>query len=179
MNYRYIDIENLIEIQQEVLSVIPDKFKKQNLLGFVGSPEESRSLFTNLPTLHELLTRLKILDDVFSVALISIPKNTTYIHIDEGPYRLSLNIPIQFCENTDVKIYKSLEDPVKYNFGKNISSVYRKEACVLEEVCVTDRPYILDTKIPHAVSNPNTGTVRIMMLVRLNPRIDFNYFNGL
>jgi len=168
--YKPVHIENLIEIQQEVLKLIPENLLNQTTLTYI---KNSKEIFLSIPVLHDFLKSKIMHWSVMDIAVNITTGNTNgNIHVDSGPYIYSLNIPIIGCENTWINFFKAdsdykiitIENKGKtHNFFK-----YTEDQCELIYEVETNRPYILGTKTPHKVINKSDQT-RIMLLIRLFP----------
>lgn len=180
MYHKKIFISNLDVLQKEVRGIIPDDFTEVKQLGYLGTWQETRSLILSLPSIQSCLSELGLDDDKISIVAIlnCTPQSSTPIHLDNGPYKISLNIPIQHCDDTYVYFYKTKVDPQKKFNGQNNYFRYEETDCELDEKVETNQPYLLDTMTPHKVVN-NTNNTRIMLLVRMTREINFDYFDHL
>lgn len=175
--YHTIHLENLSEIQQEVLSKIPDNELEKSSLFYL---KDHYDLFLNGTLLGSSLAKINILEYVSGVALIVVtPKSGIPIHCDSGPYRHSLNIPIRNYEKTYVSFYEPLEEPKMVRIDKpndshehgHVYLNYDIDKCKLLNRFESISPYIMDTQVPHNVYN-NSDVTRIMLLVRLKHTIN-------
>jgi hypothetical protein len=175
--YHTTHLENLSEIQQEVLSKIPDNELGKSSLFYL---KDHYNLFLTNTLLGTTLAKMNMLEHVSGVGLIVVmPKSGIPIHCDSGSYRHSLNIPIQGYNQTYVSFYESLEEPNMVRVDKPNDSHqnghgylhYDIDKCKLINRFESIRPYIMDTQVPHNVYN-NSNSIRIALLVRLNHTIN-------
>ena len=177
--YKNVTVNNLEKIQQDVIAVLPAHIKTNNYLGFVVDPVTSTRIFLGLESIRTLLASLNLLGHVQLVAVITkLSQVGGDIHVDNGPYRLSLNIPITGCHGTHVNFYQAQSAPNMITKGQNTYYYYSEDQCQLDTKLDTGNPCIIDTTVPHSVHNPNNET-RIMLLIRLKPYITFDYFDKL
>jgi len=168
--YKPMDIENLIEIQQEVLKLIPQNLLNQTTLTYI---ENSKEIFLNIPVLIDFLKSKKMNWSVGDIAVnITQGHDAGNFHVDSGPYKHSLNIPILGCENTWINFFKVNADykvVTIENQGKTHHFFrYTEDQCELIYEAETSNPYLLGVKTPHRVINKSNQT-RIMLLIRLFP----------
>jgi hypothetical protein len=167
--YRPVDIENLIEIQQEVLKLIPKNLLDKTTLTYI---ENSKEIFLNIPVLSNFLKSKKMYWLVGDIAInITQGLDAGNFHMDSGPYKYSLNIPILGCENTWINFFEVNTDykvVTVENQGKAHHFFrYTEDQCELIYEAETSHPYILGVKTPHRVINKSDQT-RIMLLIRLH-----------
>lgn len=168
--YKPVVIENLIEIQQEVLKLIPENLLNKTTLTYI---ENSKEIFLNIPVLNDFLRSKKMYWSVGNIAInITQGHDAGNFHMDSGPFKHSLNIPIIGCENTWINFFKVNGDykivtvenkGVAHHFFR-----YTEDQCELIYEAETIRPYMLGVKTPHRVINKSDQT-RIMLLIRLFP----------
>jgi len=168
--YKPVHIENLSEIQQEVLKLIPENLLDKTMLTYI---ENSKEIFLSIPVLIDFLKSKNMYNSVMDIAINITQGNTNgNIHIDSGPYKHSLNIPIIGCDNTCIDFFKANSDYTVVtveNKGKTHHFFkYTEDQCDLIYEGDTSVPYILGTKTPHRVVNKSDQT-RIMLLIRLWP----------
>jgi len=175
--YKTVYLENLPEIQKEVLSKIPNNELEKSSLFYL---KDHYDLFLSKTLLGSTLADMNILEHIFGVALVVItPRSGIPIHCDSGPYRYSLNIPIQGYEKTYVSFYKPLEEPKTVHVDKpddshqhgHVYLHYDIAKCELINRFESISPYVMDTQVPHNVYN-NSDVTRIMLLVRLKHTIN-------
>ena len=168
--YKPVNIENLNEIQQEVLKLIPENLLNQSSLTYI---ENSKEIFLSIPVLYNFLKSKNMHQSVVNIAVnITQGHNQGNIHVDSGPYKHSLNIPIIGSDNTWINFFKANSDYkviTVENKGKTHHFFkYTDDQCELIYEGDTSIPYILGTKTPHRVVNESDQT-RIMLLIRLWP----------
>jgi len=168
--YKPVHIENLVEIQQEVLKLIPENLLNQTTLIYI---ENNKEIFLSIPVLYNFLKSINMHYSVGSIAInITQGQRAGSYHMDSGPYNHSLNIPISGCENTWINFFKATGDykvvPVVNQGMINHGFRYTEDQCELIYEAETSQPYILGTKTPHRVLNKSDQT-RIMLLIRLFP----------
>jgi hypothetical protein len=166
--YRPIHIENLKEIQEEVMNLLPEKLLTYSSLTYI---ENNKEIFLSSNKLSDYLKSKKIYDTTGAIA-VNITKGFgagTY-HVDSGPYKHSLNIPISGCENTWINFFKVNSDyttvTVENDGLAHRYFRYTEDQCELIYEAETSVPYLLGTKTPHRVINKSNNT-RVMLLVRL------------
>lgn len=104
----------------------------------------------------------KFLDiDILHAALVQVPPmagiNDDGIHIDvHGPdQKLALNIPLQNCENTTTRFWKSNKTPeAHYTVNGLPYDYFNSEDCELIGETRLVKPFIFNISIPHSVTNP-------------------------
>lgn len=168
--YKPVHIENLTEIQQEVLKSIPENLLDQTTLTYI---ENSKNIFLAIPILQDFLKSKNMYQSVGDIAInITQGKKSGSYHMDSGPYKHSLNIPIINCENTWINFFKvdsDYEVVTVENKGKTHHFFrYTEDQCELIHEVETTQPYLLGVKTPHKVINKSDQT-RIMLLLRLWP----------
>lgn len=172
MLYTPVDIENILDIQNEILErfEIPD-------YSTLFYPENNQTRFFNILPLKKELEKLNLHDKIRSFALITTPAGFTIpVHRDPGQYTYSFNIPISGYTNTFVNFYtinKNYQGTIE-NVVNQWGSGYTKydiEYCKLFQSFESNRPYIMNTKVPHSISNQG-NELRICLLIRLN--VGFN-----
>jgi hypothetical protein len=168
--YKPVYIENLTEIQQEVLKSIPENLLNQTTLTYI---ENSKKIFLGIPVLYDFLKSKTMHWSVGDIAVnITQAKDAGNFHVDSGPYKHSLNIPIIGGENTWINFFKVDSDykvVTVENQGKTHHFYrYTEDQCELIYEAETSSPYLLGVKTPHRVINKSDQT-RIMLLIRLYP----------
>ena len=168
--YKPVDIENLNEIQQEVLKSIPKNLLTKTTLTYI---ENSKEIFLGIPVLRDFLKSKTMHWSVGDIAInITQGLDSGNFHMDSGPFKHSLNIPIIGCENTWINFFKVDSDykvVTVENQGKTHHFFrYTEDQCELIYEAETNQPYILGVKTPHRVINKSDQT-RIMLLIRLFP----------
>jgi len=171
--YKPVNIENLIEIQQQVLKLIPKNLLDKTTLTYI---KNSKEIFLNIPALNDFLKSKKMHWSVGDIAInITQGFDAGNYHMDSGPYTHSLNIPIIGCENTWINFFKVNADykvVTVENQGKAHHFFrYTEDQCELIYEAETSEPYLLGVKTPHRVINKSDQT-RIMLLIRLSPGAD-------
>ncbi len=170
--YRPIQIDNLTTIQEEVLKRIPKNLLDKTNLTYI---ENNKAIFLGIKELYNFLESIKMNWCVGTVAVnVTTAQDMGSFHVDSGPYRYSLNIPILGCENTFIDFFKVSGDyqTVHVNAeghgGHHHFFRYTEDQCELIYEGDTSIPYILGTKTPHRVVN-RSDKIRIMLLIRLFP----------
>lgn len=168
--YKPVHIENLTEIQQEVLKSIPEHLLDQTTLTYI---ENSKEIFLAIPALTNFLKSKFMHLSVGDIAInITQGNDCGSHHVDSGPFKHSLNIPIINCENTWINFFKVDSDykvVTVENKGKTHHFFrYTEDQCELIHEVETKEPYLLGVKTPHKVINKSDKT-RIMLLIRLWP----------
>jgi hypothetical protein len=175
--YKPVNIENLKEIQKEVLKLIPENLFNQTTLTYI---ENSKEIFLGIPALYDFLKSKTMHWSVGDIAInITQGSDAGNFHMDSGPYKHSLNIPIVGCENTWINFFK-VDGDYKVVAIENKGKIhhffrYTEDQCELIYEAETSQPYLLGVKTPHRVINKSDQT-RIMLLVRLFPG---SYLNNL
>jgi hypothetical protein len=167
--FREIHIENLADIQREVLMSIPKHLLLSTNLTYI---ENNKDVFLTLPSIKKVINDLKLPNYCVGQVAINVTMgydNGNY-HMDSGPYRYSLNIPISGCENTWINFYNTLANPhvvTVENKGKTHHFFrYYPDDCELIESHETSVPYLLSVKVPHRVENKSPN-MRVMLLIRI------------
>ena len=166
--YKPVHIENLSEMQQEILKLIPENLLNQTTLTYI---ENSKNIFLDIPILSDFLKSKNMYASVGNIAInITQGNDAGNFHMDSGPYQHSLNIPIIGCENTWINFFEVDSDykvVTVENQGKSHRFYrYTEDQCKLIHEAETNQPYILGVKTPHRVLN-KSNKPRIMLLIRL------------
>ena len=166
------------DIRKEVNNLITSDLVKSTGLNYINNYQYTNNIILSLTSVKELLHSLNLsLEDValctFSVCL---PRQGLTLHVDNGPYQLSMNIPITESRGTFVNFYKSTSPPIEVFEGSNRYYSLKESDCTLADILETDGPCIVDTTVPHKVIN-STNQTRIMLLIRFKPKIKFSDFN--
>jgi len=166
--YRTIKIDNLAVIQEEVLKKIPENLLNNTNLTYI---ENNKKIFLGIPELYNFLESIKINEFVGSIAInVTTAQSNGNCHVDSGPYKYSINIPILNCENTFIDFYKVTGDHqivyVEKHGTRHHFFKYTEDQCELIYRGDTSVPYLLGTKTPHRVIN-DSDNIRIMLLIRM------------
>lgn len=166
MFYKSLYLLDLHELQQDFISafVLPDY--KDSILYY---PKDGFIFATRSKPIKNCLQLLNItLTDMLGVAIIAIDAGMSIpVHIDEGNYTYSLNIPISGYHNTYTKFYKTNSIPT--TAGRDTGRLYAKwmiEECEEIDCFESTMPYLMNTSIPHSVENKSKLT-RIFLLLRI------------
>ena len=179
-DYKILDIPNLKDIQNEILSYIPiDRIVNEGK--DIGADANIRFMYpakdimANAPSLRNFFLDLKIDPESLGIGTnLTKPYTDARIHIDDiGSTFLSVNIPILNCENTKVFLY-DLKDEVQgvltgQNNNKQRFFLFSEEQCVKVDEFPTDTAYLFNTSSIHKFTNQNP-TVRYMLLCRVPNR---------
>jgi hypothetical protein len=166
-------LEELEEIQKAVLASVPKEVLKYARLFYL---ENNREIFLSIDPLRKFLEKKGWMDKLnkagFALNIVG-PKSETAIHIDSGNFPYSFNIPISHCRDSFLNFYKVKYDisEMKLNLRKTPwASYYRfeKEDCEVVKSYELSTPFIMNTKLPHGVTNISNDN-RVTLLVRLNP----------
>ena len=164
--YKSIDIPNFKIIQKKVSRLFPNIFSRSTLLHY------DKSTFLKIKELKDFLENLNLIDSIFVFSLhVTIKNEPEVIHIDEGEFNCSLNLPILNCNNTFVNFYETIELPKKGRLPNSNEDVvdyleFDKKNCKLVNCLEMNKPHLINVKIPHGILNPNP-TTRITLLIRL------------
>lgn len=169
--------EYIQDIQKEVISLLPNDFMKETTLRYITGFKDTNNKILGLLSIQKLLISLNLnTEHIISCSFtICKPNENIPIHVDKGPYTLSINIPILNSKKTFVHFYESKEPPNEISITTPYLS-FKEDSCNLLETVETDSPYIINTKIIHKVVN-DTKNDRLMLLMRLNPNIEFSHFH--
>ncbi len=155
--WKYLDIDTTeLNLLHSKLSLISSAFDSKS---FQQPVDLGLTHFLNLPVAQFILVQVQ-------------PNSTISIHRDERPNNLclSLNIPIENCENTVTSfyIYNSDEPPeIKTTIDNKQFKLYKPENCIKVSEYVLNSPVLLRTDILHNVVN-NNSTVRRALSVRFS-----------
>ena len=170
--FKPINLNNLDIIQQKTIELIPQDDWTHTHLFYLDDNVEK---FLAIPELRSELTRLGLIDWIYSFALLVVkPYQKTPIHQDTGPITYSFNLPILGCENTNIIWYKSSSKPEEHFTAQEKNYwVYRSEDCTEIDRFDMSSPAIIDVKIPHEIVNLNIyqQRPRITLLTRLKQEI--------
>lgn len=170
--YQPIALYNLDIIQEKALQLIREDEQKHTHLFYLDNNIEQ---FLSIPELKSELTRLGMIHWIYSFALLIVkPLEKTPIHQDTGPITYSFNIPIQGCENTQIKWFQSNAKPEEHcTAQKKNYFVYNAPDCIEIDRFDMSTPAIINVKIPHEIVNLNTWQhkPRVTLLTRLKQEI--------
>jgi hypothetical protein len=172
MKYRFIDIDNLEEIQKAVLKKIPVDLLTKNDLFYI---KNSIKFFLDIPEIKTLLDKLgftKHIHDNGIAVNVTMPGVELPIHYDSDKFIYSFNIPLLNYENTYVNFWETdspaTDFPRIHPIYKTtvITKAFDRKKCKLTDQIEPLRPCVINTHLPHNVSN-KTDKIRVMLLVRL------------
>lgn len=166
MFYKPLHLLDLDDLQRDFLSTFVSPNYKDSILYY---PKDGFVFITRSNPIKNCLQQINItLSDISGVAIIAIDAGISIpIHIDEGNYTYSLNIPISGYHNTYTKFYKTNSLPT--TAGRETGRLYAKwitEECVEIDCFESNMPYLMNTSIPHSVENKSKRT-RIFLLLRI------------
>lgn len=170
--WKYINIENYKEIQQElsqisipILDTIPDV---EGLYGL----EKYKNIFSKTLFFKWIYSKNLIIRTFCFV--ITKPNHIQVVHTDyykaQTYNTYSLNINILNCENNIVKMFdkkdnaKEIEivSPNNYRY-----TFYYENDCSLATSYILNKPILLDVAIPHQVCN-TTNNKRVSLSIRFH-----------
>ncbi len=164
-----IPVDNLEEIQQAVLNVIP---KEDLIYPRLYYPENNKEIFLSIEPLKKLLSNLGWLNYInkagFALNIVN-PNSETAIHIDSGDFLYSFNLPITNCKNSFVNFYKLRNNIDLTSRVTPFSSYHRAEKndCQLIKCFKLSEPFVMNTKLIHGVTNQSNDQ-RVTLLIRLS-----------
>lgn len=132
--------------------------------------------FLNIAELKEELDKLKWTAHVHGFAFYIVQKTDgSTLHTDTGDRVYSFNIPIKFCENTNVNFYTST-NPTSVELGSGLTTYnkFNADDCVLADSLQMSTPHVINVKEIHNIVNPNV-LPRITLLVRLKNTLDLSH----
>jgi hypothetical protein len=166
--YKFVEIEDIAQIKTEVLKKFPPNYLTTGTLFYIDNHKE---MFSSIEVLKNSLVKLGIFDYVVGYAFyISKPFSIGSIHLDNGNYNYSLNIPLVGCNDSQVCFYECSSTPtttdIVNNFNTKIKfNKFENSDCKkIDSFYFTD-PCIIPVKIPHNVINGKS--IRISFLIRL------------
>ena len=175
--YHLLDVTLLASVQAKVLDMFEkdETYRSQIALFYPKNAREIR----DVPEIKDFLNEVGLYDGVVSVAFnIMLPGKKFSIHTDSNNFTYSLNIPIASYDDSKVSFYTNSTksnntltfDSTQHNTRVSANEFIDEECVLIEEVTPLV-PYILNTSVPHRVTNGPNST-RIMMLCRLDPKLD-------
>lgn len=173
-HYYPIEIEKLDIIRQKAIDILPTSL--YHGYSITRNLVVENQLF-QIEEFQEVLERFGGMDMVHSMAFnISRPFQKPGLHVDDGTFIYSFNIPLINYKNTFLNVYQKVDNLVMMKHRDrydNIISYWgvRPEDCVLLERIETIQPHFLNTKFPHSVENENYS-IRFNMLTRMKPEFD-------
>jgi hypothetical protein len=182
-DYKILDIPNLKDIQNEILSYIPIE-RVETEGKDIGADANIRFMYPakdimdNAPSLRNFFTGLNIDPESLIIGTnLTKPYTDARIHIDDiRSTFLSINIPILNCENTKVYLYNLQNEipgiPIGQNNNKQRFLLFLEDQCVKVDEFFTDKAYLFNTSSIHKFTNQNP-TIRYMLLCRI-PNRDLN-----
>lgn len=173
--YKFVNIDNLEQLQKEVLDTIGTL--NESDINLKMSYAWSEILSKNI-TLNKALYKLKLHKKIKHIGIITLPPDADFvIHhdstLDSTGHKLSLNIPIANCNNTYTIFYESIETPVEQYCNDFITTncqsywQYDPSSCTEIARIEMNQPCLIDVSVPHNAINP-TNKLRVLMLVRLS-----------
>lgn len=180
MLYRFIDTDNLKEIQQEILKKIPATSFDRNDLFYV---KDSTNYFLDIPVLKDLLTKLGFIDHIHENGIainVTFPKVTLPIHYDSDKFVYSFNIPILNYAGSYVNFWSTEAQPKDFPRihpvykTTVISKAYDPAECKLLDSIEVLSPCVINTRVPHNVRNISND-IRVMLLIRLASTVDYMF----
>lgn len=168
--YKEFTIDGLDELRAGVLERIPYDIRQSTNLTYI---EDNKKIFLEVKPLREFLEARQLHWSVGQIAVnITMPHEEGSYHVDNGPYKYSINIPISDGKNTWINFFETSAEPHQvevFNKGKPHNfSRFHKEECTLIYQAETTKPYLLGVKTPHQVVN-KSDNMRIMLLLRMFP----------
>ena len=168
--FEEITLNNLPKIQEQVLSVIKSDYDiNQTIFDFPNDWQK----YLQLPSIKEVLELLNLTEITEKVAVNITNQWTSYIHIDHGGFRYSLNIPILNTKNTFLNFFDVKENvPPEGRMtivGRKKYYIFNDDDVILSKRFETISPYFLDTSVPHSFESHNPNP-RIMLLIRLKEK---------
>jgi len=173
-HYYQVEIEHLDIIRQKAIDLLPESL----LQGYsiTRNIEIENKLF-EIKELQAVISRFGGMSMVHSMAFnISRPFQKPGLHVDDGTFIYSFNIPLLNYENTFLNVYEKVEKLIMMKHRDKYDNVIsywgvRPEDCKLIEKIETVHPHFLNTKFPHSVENEN-DLIRFNMLIRFKPEFD-------
>ena len=164
------------EIRKDIFTILPPDFATFTRGGaYINGWKNTTQLILSLESVQKLLKAIKV--DAKSVKVcgftVTMPGDFLLLHIDKGPFKLSLNVPMTDTSGSFLNFYTCSSEPFEVNNGLNVYYSVKEEDCTLAESVHTDSPCLVDTTVPHKIYN-NTDKVRVMLLIRLDESIDFS-----
>ena len=173
-HYYRVDIENLDIIREKAIGLLPTSLFHG--YSITRNIEIEKQLF-KIPELQAVLENFGSMAMVHSMAFnISRPFQKPGLHVDDGTFIYSFNIPLINYKNTFLNVYEKVDKLVMMKHRDKYDNVIsywgvRPEDCKLIEKIETVHPHFLNTKFPHSVENENYS-IRFNMLIRFNPEFD-------
>jgi hypothetical protein len=165
--YEYLEIKNTTQILVELKN-----FYQNNKINYNEQFNGIRlaKLIAGCPSFLSWLIENK-LRPTYAYYVLVKSKQTTPLHIDAQENDLSINFPIENCDNTWTTMYE-VDSPLVYKviypggvkrhwWEWEDSDPKKTEICR----CYVTGPLIFNTKIPHQVNNP-TDTDRVSFICR-------------
>jgi hypothetical protein len=167
--YKFVELDEIDKIKIEILKHLPESYLNSSTLFYIDNHKE---IFSSIEVLKKSLVKLGIFDYIVGYGFyITQPFSVGSIHLDNGDYDYSLNIPLEGCEQSQVCFYKSFSDPIVTDVvnDSNIKIKFNKFKsfdCKKIDSFYFTKPCIIPVKIPHNVVHIS-NSVRISFLIRL------------
>ncbi len=177
MYFKKFNTSHYENIRQEIENILPAEFLQTTKLGYINNSVRTTDMILSLDSINQLINDLSLKHTDIALCGFTVckPNQGLPIHVDKGPFCLSMNIPITYSKGTFVNFYDNFGPVSVINNGSNIYYSVKEENCKLVETLETDTPCIIDTTVPHKVIN-NTEHTRVMLLMRFIPKIKFSDF---
>jgi hypothetical protein len=167
--YKFVELDEIDKIKIEILKQLSDNYLNSTTLFYIDNHKE---IFSSIDILKNSLVKLGIFDYIVGYGFyVARPFFTGSIHLDNGNYDYSLNIPLLNCEKSQVCFYECSSEPIvtdvvndsniKIKFNK-----FEKQYCTKINSFYFTEPCIIPVKVPHNVININ-NTIRVSFLIRL------------
>ena len=165
-------LESLDEIRSSFFKIVPEEYLEHPKLFY---PKDSLDLFLSIDPLKDFLKSAGWLDKINKAGIalnVVAPQSEIAVHVDNGNFPYSFNIPITHCQQSFVHFYKTKKEisETKLNVRKTPWTAYyllNKEDCDIIKTYELTVPYLMNTKILHNVDNMSDDK-RITLLVRLS-----------
>ena len=163
--YQYLDLPITDIVNFFLLDFIPSK-KKLNEFKF----QKNYLLFKDIPSIlleqNELMNKKYKLNLKIKHFLIFYHKKDQPVHIDggNGTYtNLTLNLPLSGFENTKFNFYKD-----KKSFSTFSDAFYfnKNDVELIEQIDTNQKWILINTSIPHNVTNINRNNPRLTLCIR-------------
>jgi hypothetical protein len=171
MNYTFLTVPNLAELQQEV----GEQMSSIKGLNQYGATHANVDQVLALPSVRKFLAHYSLpLDLVNHIAYFAFaPNHSMSIHTDTmlKSFKLAINIPIANGEITDTVLYRvrpgaSLEK--NHNGERSFWSYDPGDVEEIERVQYCDRALVMNIVVPHNVINHSATLTRTALSIRFS-----------
>jgi len=171
MNYSFLSVPNLPQLQQEVGA----QMSALSHFNQYGATHADLDLALSLPSVRDFLTHYALpIDLVNHVAYFAFaPGHAMSIHTDTRvkDFKLAINIPIANGAVTDTVFYRvrpGASFQKDFNGERSYWVYHADDVEEIERVSYVDQALVMDVVVPHNVINHSTTLTRTALSIRFS-----------